>query len=120
MLKKIHLFENLENAASYLKAFDFFVLPSVKEGLPYTILEALAAGVPVIATYVGGVPELIADQKTGFLIARKSSAQIADELNYLSQHPELTEPAAQAAQQKVAEKFSLKEMLEATQKVYQF
>jgi glycosyltransferase involved in cell wall biosynthesis len=50
------------NAHQYLKAFDVFVLPSVKEGFPYIILEALAAKLPIIATSVGGIPEVVSQK----------------------------------------------------------
>jgi glycosyltransferase involved in cell wall biosynthesis len=58
----------IPNAAKYLKAFDVFVLPSEKEGLPYTIIEAMAAGLPIVASRVGGIPEMIKDGVNGFLI----------------------------------------------------
>jgi len=50
---------SIKNGYQYLKAFDIFVLPSVKEGLPYTILEAIAAAMPIVATNVGGIPEIL-------------------------------------------------------------
>ena len=49
----------IPNAYKYLKAFDIFVLPSVKEGFPWTILEAIKAEIPIVATCVGAVPEII-------------------------------------------------------------
>src|SRR3989344_2316315 len=54
----VHLLGNYDNAAELLPAFDLFVLPSRKEGLPYTILEAMAADLPIVATRVGGLPSL--------------------------------------------------------------
>ncbi len=60
----VFLTGTIDNASQYLKAFDLFVLPSRKEGLPYTILEAIAAGLPIVATDVGGVKELVADAIT--------------------------------------------------------
>ena len=57
-----------EDVPELLRAMDCFVLPSVAEGLPTVILEAMAAGVPCIASAVGGIPEIIADNKTGFLV----------------------------------------------------
>lgn len=55
-------------AARLLKGFDVFVLPSTKEGLPWAILEASLAGVPIVATRVGALPELIEDRATGLLV----------------------------------------------------
>ncbi|OIP80722.1 MAG: hypothetical protein COT39_02980 [Parcubacteria group bacterium CG08_land_8_20_14_0_20_48_21] len=54
------LLGEVPNAARYLRAFEVFVLPSVKEGFPYTLLEAVAAAVPTVATRVGGIPEIAA------------------------------------------------------------
>lgn len=65
--KNIHLLGNIKNAAELLPAFNLFVLPSRKEGLPYTLLEALAHRVPIVATAVGGIPHLLANKKTGLL-----------------------------------------------------
>jgi len=58
----------IPNARQYLLAFDIFVLPSLKEGFPWTVLEAAAAGLPIIVTKVGGVPEIIKNEDNGLLI----------------------------------------------------
>lgn len=58
-LKNVFLLGQIENAAIYLKAFDLFVLTSVKEGSPYVLLEAKQANIPILATPVGGVPEML-------------------------------------------------------------
>ena len=67
----------IPDAAQYLKAFDVFVLPSLKEGLPYTLLEALSAGIPAIATSVGGIPDVIRDGKNGILVPPKNATRLA-------------------------------------------
>src|SRR3989339_838731 len=66
--KNIILLGQLENASQILKAFDLYVCSSVKEGLSYTIIEAMLAGLPIVATSVGGNGELIEDQQTGILV----------------------------------------------------
>ncbi|MFH1286460.1 MAG: glycosyltransferase [Candidatus Magasanikbacteria bacterium] len=76
----IHLVGYVENAAELLPAFNTFVLPSRKEGLPYTILEAKNAGVPIIATRVGGVPSMIEDRAIGLLIEPENKAGLSNAL----------------------------------------
>ena len=138
-LKNVHLIEWLDNAANYLKAFDIFVLPSVKEGLPYAILEAMAAQVPIVATNVGGVSEMLSrapkrvapsDQSSrtivrkgdplnvGLLIPPKNSQELAAKINYLIENPEIAQAMAQKASQKVIREFSLEKMLQKTKRAY--
>lgn len=105
--KSIHLIEFVENAASYLKAFDIFILPSLKEGLPYTILEAIAAEVPIIATNVGGIPEILSLN----LIQPKNSQQLAEKINYFINNRE-------DIKQKISSEFSLKKMVKETKELY--
>ncbi|GIK57918.1 MAG: glycosyltransferase family 4 protein [Chloroflexi bacterium] len=65
----IHFLGNVADVAPYLQAADLFILPSATEGLSNAMLEALAAGLPVIATRVGGAPDIITHQKSGWLVA---------------------------------------------------
>jgi len=138
-LKNVHLIEWLDQAASYLKAFDIFVLPSIKEGLPYTILEAMAAETPIIATNVGGVPETSrsdlfdttffaiakkvvskrSDLDSLILVEPKNSQQLAEKIIYLIENPKITKEMAKKARQKVEEEFGLEQMLQETKKLYQ-
>lgn len=115
-LKNVHLIDFIPEAASYLKAFDIFVLPSVKEGLPYTILEAMAAQVPIIASKVGGIPELIRD--CGLLIPSKNSQILTEKILYLINNPEIAREMTQKAEQRVNEEFTLEKMIEQTKNVY--
>ncbi len=117
-LKKVYLVEWIDKAAAYLKAFDIFVLPSMKEGLPYTILEAMAAEVPIIASKVGGLPEMIENNITGLLIESKNSQQLAEKILYLINHPELAQKMTEKAREKVVKEFTLEKMLQGTKRVY--
>jgi glycosyltransferase involved in cell wall biosynthesis len=71
--QKIFLLGRIEMASRYLKAFDIATLTSVTEALPYFLLEAGAAGLPIIASNVGGIPEIIENDVTGILIRKRSS-----------------------------------------------
>ena len=118
-LKNIHLIEFIDQAASYLKAFDIFVLPSLKEGLPYTILEAMAAQVPIIASQIGGIPEMINNQdSSGILIPSKNSRILAEKILYLINNPKIGQQMAQKARGKIEQEFSLEKMIKKTKKIY--
>jgi glycosyltransferase involved in cell wall biosynthesis len=68
---------------AYLQASDIFVLPSVYEPSAVALLDCIATGTPVIATHIGGTPEIIKNRKTGVLIKEKSSEDIADAIDTL-------------------------------------
>ena len=117
-LDNVRLIEFIPNAVKYLKAFDIFVLPSLKEGLPYTIIEAMAAQLPIIATNVGGIPEMIENNINGILIEPKNPDLIRKKITYLINNPEKTQAMAQKARQKAEQEFSLDRMIEKTKRVY--
>lgn len=114
---RFFLLGTIERAYQYLKAFDVFVLPSIKEGWPYTLLEALAAGVPIIATTVGGVPEIIKDGENGLLVSPAAPDQLAQAIQKLLDDPDLANRLQQNALASSA-RFSLKEMVDKTMKIY--
>lgn len=108
----------VEGASEYLKAFKLFVLPSIKEGLPYVLLEAGLAEVPVVASAVGGIPFLIEDGKDGVLVKPKDATDLAHAIRYCIDHePEIRQHAA-ALRQKVTSQFSLDRMVEAVHDLY--
>ncbi len=118
-IKNIHLIEFIPQAAKYLKAFDVFILPSIKEGLPYTIIEAMAAERPIIASKVGGIPELIKHNQNGLLVEPRDSQQICQSIKKILDNPALEQKFAQKNRQKISEKFSLKKMARETISLYQ-
>jgi glycosyltransferase involved in cell wall biosynthesis/protein-tyrosine-phosphatase len=87
-------------------ALDVFVLPSLSEGIPMALLEAMALGTPVVASAVGGVPEVVCDCATGRLVEPRSAIAIADACLELSQRPAHATILAAAARAAVAERFS--------------
>lgn len=117
---KIMLIDNLSPAAPYLKAFDIFVLPSIKEGLPYTLLEAGLAELPVIATDVGGNPEIIENGKTGILIPPANSEALANAIEKLIKNESLRKTLAQNLHQKILNEFSFGRMLKQTIELYKY
>ncbi len=78
-----------EKKARLLSEADFFVLPSYHEGLPMAILEAMASGLAVVATPVGGIPEVVRDGYNGFLIPAGDVASLAEKLSILGNHSDL-------------------------------
>ena len=116
--QRVFLAGQIKNAASFLKAFDLFILPSLKEGLPYALLEAGAAGVPVIATDVGGVPEIIDDMSSGIVVKAKRPKEIAEAIAFLIEYPEKKKEFGEKLQKTVAEKFTLERMVKETVAVY--
>lgn len=116
--KKLKLLGHIPDAAKLLKAFDVFVLPSIKEGLPYVLLEAGLAGLPVVATYVGGTPEIIDNGVNGLLVKAKDAAALSQAIKQLLTNPDLAKHFGQKLQQKVIEKFSTAEMVKQTLTVY--
>lgn len=108
---------HIENASRLLPAFDIFVLPSRKEGLPYVLIEALHAGVPIIATNVGGIPEIVTHEETGLLVATGDSAALARAIDRLAIEPELRARLGARAREH-ARLFSLEQMIEKTNALY--
>jgi len=70
-------------------AADIFVLSSLGEGFPNVLLEAMAAGLPIVATKVGGVPEIVTDRENGFLVEPRNSPQLAEKILFLLQNEDV-------------------------------
>ncbi len=108
----------LPDAGRYLKGLDLFVLPSVKEGLPYAVMEAMTAGLPVIASAIGGVPDLIRHGETGLLVPPQDPAALARAIADLALNPAKRRALAFAARARAREHFPIEPMVERTRAVY--
>jgi len=97
-----------ENLISYYNSTDIFVLPSLSESMGVVNMEALACELPVIATDVRGVHELIIDGYTGFLIEPANSNELAEKIIYCYKHPEIIEKLGQNGRKIVQQNFNLK------------
>jgi glycosyltransferase involved in cell wall biosynthesis len=95
----------------YLSASDFFVLPSKLEGMSNAILEAMAAGLPVVANRVGGNVELVRHNKTGFLCMQGDSSTLANAILKLIRDAELRKQQSKAARDLAMSEFSMEAML---------
>jgi glycosyltransferase involved in cell wall biosynthesis len=109
----------IPDAAALLPAFDVFLLPSISEALGYVLIEAGYAKLPVVATSVGGIPEIIQDMQSGVLIHPQSSKEIRRALTFLyDDEPERARLGTALAEQ-VQGKFSLARMVEGTVRIYE-
>lgn len=115
---RIILMGRIDNAAQYIKAFDIFLLASLSEALGYVLLEAGAAALPVVATAVGGIPEIIDDMSSGILVQPRNSRDLAHALSFVIEHPKEAREYGSRLREKVLREFSVEKMIEETRKVY--
>lgn len=106
-----------ENTADYYAAFDIFLLPTLSEGMGISVLEAMAAGLPVLASETGGIPEVIRHGKTGWLIPPGDARQIVEGLLYLSQNPEAAAALGRLARQEAEARYSIERMIHGTAEI---
>ena len=107
-----------QDVPQILRDVDIVVHPSLTEGLSNVILEAMAACIPVIATRVGGNPELVEDGRTGFLVPVEDAREIADAICRLLDEPNMAHAFGERARRRVADEFALDRMLGNTEALY--
>ena len=103
-----------------LNTLDLFVLPSVSEGLPNVVLEAMACSLPVVATSVGGVPEILANKQNGILVPPRDPMAIATAILELLDNRERRVSIGLNARKFVEKKFSLETQVNQFQKLYDY
>ena len=109
---------NKDNVRDYLNAADIFVSSSLWEGLPTVILEAMACGLPVVATNVGGTAEIVEDGRQGFLIDPQSPEQITEKVIYLLSNDKKKDKFRKEARAKIKNNFTLEEMVKNYEELY--
>jgi glycosyltransferase involved in cell wall biosynthesis len=117
--KRVFLAGFVDGAAHLLKAFDIFALPSITESFGYVLLEAGAAGLPVVASNVGGIPEIIENGKTGILRKPRDSDSFAWALDMLASNPAKRKILGENLKKKVETQFTLGKMLKETVRIYE-
>jgi glycosyltransferase involved in cell wall biosynthesis len=109
---------NTSEIAQLLTEADIFCQPSIQEGLGIAALEAMAAGLPVVASRVGGLPEVVIDNETGLLFTAKDAHALAHHLQTLIANPDKARQMGEAGQTRVEGYFSVEAMRVATEKFY--
>ena len=114
----VHFIGHREDARFLASGFDLAVLASLHEGMPNTVLEAMAAGVPVVATAVGGVTEIIVDKETGFLVPPGDTAAMAHCLRSALGQDHLRMAIGMSGHRFVCRTFSVERMVASVQNLY--
>jgi glycosyltransferase involved in cell wall biosynthesis len=107
-----------EDVGRFHTAFDAFFLPSTNEGTPVTAIEALAAGTPVVATRVGGVPDVVLDGEDGFLVEVGAIGQLAERLERLAADPELRKRMGAAGRARVQPRYAVERLIDDVDRLY--
>lgn len=105
--KHVHFLGVRSDVPDILRSSDIFVLPSIYEGLPNVILEAMASGLPVVASRVGGIPEAVEEGKTGFLFRPGDVIQLEQALFPLIGNQKLRRKMGEAGRRRVEDYFSI-------------
>src|SRR5439155_26579608 len=107
-----------DDVAERLADADIFVLPSRSEALPNAVIEAMAAGLPIVASAVGGILELIDDGRTGLLAATGDARALADQIGRLMNDPALAARLGAAAREDARARYSFERMISAFERGY--
>ena len=110
----VHFKSTTNQTQDLLCAFDVFVMPSLMEGLGLSVIEAQACGIPVVASRVGGLVDLIEDGQSGYLVPINDPAALANRIIEVLRNPRLSKIMAQQARLNIEKHFSVQRMLQET------
>lgn len=108
---------NIPHAATYCQQADLFMLPSDYEGLPIVILEAMSYGKPIIASKVGGVPEIVVDSKNGYTLPNNAN-MFAEKIDYILQHDDIYRQFSDFSRSLYNRHFTVNKMVDSYMKIY--
>ncbi|MCP9487203.1 MAG: glycosyltransferase family 4 protein [Gaiellaceae bacterium MAG52_C11] len=100
-----------EDVSGWYRAFDALILPSANEGTPVVVIEALASGCPVVATSVGGVPDVVREGVDGFLVPAGDVEALAERLALLASEPELRDRMGEAGRESVPSRYVVERLV---------
>jgi glycosyltransferase involved in cell wall biosynthesis len=115
---RVHFLGIRSDVADILQASDLFTLTSLCEAASLTILEAMATGLPVVVTNVGGNPEMVRDGMEGLLVPRQDPQSLAGAFNKVLNHPELAKNMGQAGKNRVLQQYSLSRTIDRYHQLY--
>ncbi|MEM7716209.1 MAG: glycosyltransferase family 4 protein [Cyanobacteria bacterium P01_A01_bin.68] len=119
ILSKVSFLGDRRNIPELLAKSQIFILATHYEGLPISILEAMRAGLPVVATSVNGIPEEIENKKTGLLVPTQDVQALANELSNLIESPDICQQMGEAGREKFLHEFTVERMVNEVQAVYE-
>jgi glycosyltransferase involved in cell wall biosynthesis len=113
------LLGNRDDVPDLLASFAVFAFPSLFEGLCLAVIEAQAAGIPVVATPVGGIRETVIDGETGWLVPPRDARALAERISWVLDHPDGARSIAEEARRRAHAKYSEQAMVERTLALYE-
>jgi glycosyltransferase involved in cell wall biosynthesis len=108
-----------KDVSELLQLMDIFVLSSTSEGLPLSVIEAMASAKPVVSTSVGGLPEIVVPDRTGFLVEAKNAGMLAEKITILLENEVLRKQMGGAGRKLVEDRYSLQAMIDNYQILYE-
>ena len=114
----VFLLGHIDEARTLIKAFDIFTLTSVKEGLPYVLLEAGSASLPIVTTHISGMPEIIENKKSGRLVQTKNTKAIENAISDLIDFKQDALEYGKNLKEKVERDFTVEQMVAETVGIY--
>lgn len=109
---------NIDDVGATLRGASFFVLASTSEGVSLTLLEAMATGLPVVATHVGGTPEVVSHGETGLLVPPREPEQLAQAMLWLLRRPDVRRRMGRESRRRVEDAFNVLSTVDTYERMY--